>query len=122
MHKGWFGHGSVCTVEKPLVLVCRSETSVEQLGIDCETAKAAQDTMEAVLGELACNHEVGGQRKKDLRKRTSISPFRNRRRRDLRKLVAWKRGSEALMVAKAPTVFRKTFENGEAKPGRLLSW
>eukprot|EP00001_Collodictyon_triciliatum_P000231 00045_5 len=28
------------------------------------------------------------------------------------------------MVAKAPTVFRKTcsLENGEAKPGRLLSW
>jgi hypothetical protein len=46
----------------PLVLVCRSETSVEQLGIDYETAKAAQDTIEAVLGELACNHEVGGQR------------------------------------------------------------
>ena len=63
MHKGWFGHGSVCTVETlGIVLVCRSETSVEQLGIDCETAKAAQDTMEAVLGELACNHEVGGQR------------------------------------------------------------
>ena len=98
------------------------EAKPVQLGIDCETAKAAQDTMEAVLGELACNHEVGGQRKKDLRKRTSISPFRNRRRRDLRKLVAWKRGSEALMVAKAPTVFRKTLENGEAKPGRLLSW
>ena len=52
MQKGWFGHGSVCTVETlGIVLVCRSETSVEQLGIDCETAKAAQDTMEAVLGE-----------------------------------------------------------------------
>ena len=63
MHKGWFGHGSVCTVETlGIVLVCRKETSVEQLGIDCETAKAAQDTMEAVLGELAHNHEVGGQR------------------------------------------------------------
>ena len=55
---------AVCVLWKTLgiVLVCRSETSVEQLGIDCETAKAAQDTMEAVLGELACNHEVGGQR------------------------------------------------------------
>ena len=65
MHKGWFGHGSVCTVETlGIVLVCRSETSVEQLGIDCETAKAAQDTIEAVLGELACNHEVGVQQNK----------------------------------------------------------
>jgi hypothetical protein len=55
---------AACALWKTLgiVLVCRSETSVEQLGIDCETAKAAQDTMEAVLGELACNHEVGGQR------------------------------------------------------------
>ncbi len=49
---------------KPLVLVCRNETSVEQLGIDCETAKAAQDTTETVLGELACNHEVGVQQNK----------------------------------------------------------
>ena len=55
---------AACALWKTLdiVLVCRSETSVEQLGIDCETAKAAQDTMEAVLGELARNHEVGGQR------------------------------------------------------------
>ncbi len=73
-------------------------------------------------------------RKRDLTKRTSISPFRNRRRRDLRKRVAWKRESEAHMVAKAPTVLRKTCssENGEANPlwwrrrrrswGRHVAW
>ena len=59
MHKGWFGHGSVCTVETlGIVLVCRSETSVGQLDIDCETAKAAHEARHRLNNHIENNAKL----------------------------------------------------------------